>query len=110
MWDDKWCHEDHPDNKASHTSAVIKILQQIQCTERNAICLLGFRVHISLMNGNVYWSFKRKPCGRPRYPWQTKSALYRKPKPKSNAKEFIRDINAGKIRVIMGSTEKLGTG
>ena len=102
-------YEDHPDNKASHCAAnIAKVLQPVQCTERNAVRFLGIWEPTSRANGMCTpklnaSSWKTTPYLR------TKSGLFRKRKMISNAGAY-QWMNEGKIRVLFGSTSMLGTG
>ncbi|MDV3733952.1 DNA methylase [Elizabethkingia anophelis] len=102
-------YEDHPDNKASHTSAVIAKYYNKFNAQKGTQFVFSDLGTYKPDEWNVYSELKRKlvedhgiPANEIRFIQEAKTEKQRK--------EFIRDINAGKIRVIMGSTEKLGTG
>ncbi len=102
-------YDDHPDNKASHCAAnIAKYYQKFNAQKGTQFVFSDLGTY-KPGEWNVYAELKRKlledhgiPAHEIRFIQEAKTEKQRK--------EFIKDINEGKIRVVMGSTEKLGTG
>lgn len=102
-------YEDHPDNKASHCAAnIAKYYNRFQAQKGTQFVFSDLGTY-KPGEWNVYAEIKRKlvedhgiPAHEIRFIQEAKNEKQRK--------ELIRDVNAGKIRVLFGSTEMLGTG
>ncbi|MCX2679633.1 N-6 DNA methylase [Galbibacter sp. EGI 63066] len=102
-------YEDHPDNKASHCASTIAQYYNKFNGQKGTQFVFSDLGTYKSGQWNVYLELKRKlvedhgiPAHEVRFMQEAKNEKQRK--------AFIKDINEGKIRVIMGSTEKLGTG
>lgn len=102
-------YEDHPDNKASHCAAnIAKYYNRFQAQKGTQFVFSDLGTY-KPGEWNVYSEIKRKlvedhgiPAHEIRFIQEAKNEKQRK--------ELIRDVNEGKIRVLFGSTEMLGTG
>ena len=102
-------YEDHPDNKASHCAAnLAKYYNRFQAQKGTQFVFSDLGTY-KPGEWNVYSEIKRKlvedhgiPAHEIRFIQEAKTEKQRK--------ELIRDVNEGKIRVLFGSTEMLGTG
>lgn len=102
-------YEDHPDNKASHCAAnLAKYYNKYQAQKGTQFVFSDLGTY-KPGEWNVYSEIKRKlvedhgiPAHEIRFIQEAKNEKQRK--------ELIRDVNEGKIRVLFGSTEMLGTG
>lgn len=102
-------YDDHPDNKASHCAA--KIAEYYRKYDQNKGTQFVFSDIGTFKPGewNVYSEVKRKliedyqiPSDEIRFIQECKTDKARK--------DVIKDMNSGKVRVIFGSTDMLGTG
>ncbi|MDV3616153.1 DNA methylase [Elizabethkingia anophelis] len=102
-------YEDHPDNKASHCAAnIAKYYNKFDAQKGTQFVFSDLGTY-KPAEWNVYSEIKRKlvedhgiPAHEIRFIQEAKNEKQRK--------ELIRDVNEGKIRVLFGSTEMLGTG
>lgn len=102
-------YDDHPDNKASHCAAnIAKYYNRFQAQKGTQFIFSDLGTY-KPGEWNIYSEIKRKliedhgiPAHEIRFIQEAKNEKQRK--------EIIRDVNAGKIRVLFGSTEMLGTG
>lgn len=102
-------YEDHPDNKASHCAAnIAKYYNRFDAQKGTQFVFSDLGTY-KPGEWNVYSEIKRKlienhgiPAHEIRFIQEAKNEKQRK--------ELIRDVNEGKIRVLFGSTEMLGTG
>ncbi|WP_336715440.1 N-6 DNA methylase [Chryseobacterium mucoviscidosis] len=102
-------YEDHPDSKASHCAATIaKYYNQYHAQKGTQFVFSDLGTY-KPGEWNVYSEIKRKlvedhgiPAHEVRFIQQAKNDKQRK--------EFIKEMNEGKIRVLFGSTSMLGTG
>jgi N12 class adenine-specific DNA methylase len=100
---------DHPDNKASHCAAnIAKYYQKFNAQKGTQFVFSDLGTY-KPGEWNVYSEVKRKlaedygiPLHEVRFIQEAKNDKQRK--------EMIRDMNEGKIRVLFGSTDMLGTG
>lgn len=100
---------DHPDNKASHCAAnIAKYYHRFQAQKGTQFVFSDLGTY-KPGEWNVYAEIKRKlgedhdiPAHEIRFIQEAKNEKQRK--------EIIRDFNEGKIRILFGSTEMLGTG
>ncbi|MDV4116304.1 N-6 DNA methylase [Elizabethkingia anophelis] len=102
-------YEDHPDNKASHCAANIAKYYNKFDAQKGTQFIFSDLGTYKPGEWNVYSEIKRKliedhgiPAHEIRFIQEAKNEKQRK--------ELIRDVNEGKIRVLFGSTEMLGTG
>ena len=102
-------YEDHPDNKASHCAANISKYYNKFNAQKGTQFVFSDLGTYKPGNWNVYSEIKRKliedhgiPPHEIRFIQEAKNENLRK--------EIIRNANEGKIRVLFGSTEMLGTG
>lgn len=102
-------YQDHPDNKTSHCAHIIAKHYNKFNAQKGTQFVFSDLGTFKPGEWNVYSELKRKlvedhgiPAHEVRFMQEAKNEKQRK--------AFIKDINEGKIRVIMGSTEKLGTG
>lgn len=102
-------YEDHIDNKASHCAAMMaKYYKKYDEYKGTQFCFLDLGTY-KPDQWNVYSEVKRKltedygiPSNEVRFIQEAKTEKKRK--------EMIADMNKGRIRVLFGSTEMLGTG
>lgn len=101
--------EDHPDNKASHCAANIAKYYNKFDAQKGTQFIFSDLGTYKPAEWNIYSEIKRKlvedhgiPAHEIRFIQEAKNEKQRK--------ELIRDVNEGKIRVLFGSTEMLGTG
>lgn len=100
---------DHPDNKASHCAAeIVKYYQKFNAQKGTQFVFSDLGTY-KPGDWNVYSEIKRKlvvdhgiPAHEIRFIQEAKTDNQRK--------DFIRKMNEGKIRVLFGSTDMLGTG
>lgn len=102
-------YEDHPDNKASHCAANIAKYYQKFNAQRGTQFVFSDLGTYKPGEWNVYSEIKRKlvqgygiPASEIRFIQEAKNDKQRK--------EIIKAFNEGKIRVLFGSTDMLGTG
>ena len=102
-------YEDHPDNKASHCAANIAKYYNKFDAQKGTQFIFSDLGTYKPAEWNIYSEIKRKlvedhgiPAHEIRFIQEAKNEKQRK--------ELIRDVNEGKIRVLFGSTEMLGTG
>ncbi|GEP90734.1 Helicase conserved C-terminal domain-containing protein [Chitinophaga terrae (ex Kim and Jung 2007)] len=102
-------YEDHPDNKASHCAANIAQYYNKYNAQKGTQFVFSDLGTYKPGEWNIYSEIKRKlvkdhgiPAHEIRFIQEAKNEKQRK--------ELIRDVNEGKIRVLFGSTEMLGTG
>lgn len=100
---------DHPDNKASHCAANIARYYQKFNAQKGTQLVFSDLGTYKPGEWNIYSEIKCKlvqdygiPANEIRFIQEAKNEKQRK--------DIIRDINEGKIRVLFGSTEMLGTG
>ncbi len=102
-------YDDHPDNKASHCAAnIAKYYQKFNAQKGTQFVFSDLGTY-KPGEWNAYAELKRKLVEDHGIP-TNEIRFIQEAKTEKKRKEFIKDINEGKIRVIMGSTEKLGTG
>lgn len=102
-------YDDHPDNKASHCAAnIAKYYQKFNAQNGTQFVFSDLGTY-KPGEWNVYSEIKRKlledhgiPAHEIRFIQEAKNEKQRK--------EIIKAVNEGKIRVLFGSTEMLGTG
>lgn len=102
-------YEDHPDNKASHCAAnIAKYYNKFKAQKGTQFVFSDLGTYKS-SEWNVYSEIKRKlvedygiPSHEVRFIQEAKNEKQRK--------QLISDVNEGKIRIMFGSTEMLGTG
>lgn len=102
-------YNDHPDNKASHCAVnIAKYYQKFHAQKGTQFVFSDLGTY-KPGEWNVYGEIKRKlvdyhgiPPNEVRFIQEAKNDKQRK--------EFISDMNEGKIRVLFGSTGMLGTG
>ncbi|RRA95588.1 N-6 DNA methylase [Paenimyroides viscosum] len=102
-------YEDHPDNKASHCAAnIAKYYNKFNAQKGTQFVFSDLGTY-KPGEWNVYSEIKRKlvedhgiPAHEVRFIQEAKNEKQRK--------QLISDVNEGKIRVLFGSTEMLGTG
>ena len=102
-------YNDHPDNKASHCAVnLVKYYNKFQAQKGTQFVFSDLGTY-KPGEWNIYCEIKRKlvedhgiPAHEIRFIQEAKSEKRRK--------EIIRDSNDGKIRVLFGSTQMLGTG
>lgn len=102
-------YDDHPDNKASHCAANIAKYYQKFSAQKGTQFVFSDLGTYKPGEWNVYAEIKRKlvkdygiPAHEIRFIQEAKNDKMRK--------EFIEAMNEGKIRVLFGSTDMLGTG
>jgi N12 class adenine-specific DNA methylase len=102
-------YSDHPDNKASHCAANIAKYYNKFAAQKGTQFVFSDLGTYKPGEWNVYGEIKRKlvedhgiPAHEVRFIQEAKNDKQRK--------DFIRWMNEGKIRVLFGSTEMLGTG
>jgi N12 class adenine-specific DNA methylase len=102
-------YDDHPDNKASHCAANIAKYYQKFSAQKGTQFVFSDLGTYKPGEWNVYAEIKRKlvqdygiPAHEIRFIQEAKNDKMRK--------EFIEGMNVGKIRVLFGSTDMLGTG
>lgn len=102
-------YEDHPDNKASHCARNVAFYYNKFNAQKGTQLIFSDLGIYKPGEWNIYSEIKRKlvedyglPAHEIRFIHEAKNETQRK--------QFIRDFNDGKIRVLMGSTDKLGTG
>ncbi len=102
-------YEDHPDNKASHcASNIAKYYNKFNAQKGTQFVFSDLGTY-KPGEWNVYAEIKRKlvedhgiPAHEIRFIQEAKNEKQRK--------QLISDVNEGKVRVLFGSTEMLGTG
>jgi hypothetical protein len=102
-------YDDHVDNKASHCAAKIAQYYRQYNAQKGTQFVFSDLGTFKPGEWNVYSEIKRKlvedhkiPAHEVRFIQEAKSVTARK--------AMIADMNAGRIRVLFGSTEMLGTG
>lgn len=102
-------YADHPDNKASHCAAKIAAYYQKFKAQKGTQFVFSDLGTYKPSEWNPYSEIKRKlvqdhgiPAHEIRFIQEAKSDKLRK--------EFIKNMNEGKIRILFGSTSMLGTG
>jgi len=102
-------YQDHPGNKASHCAAGIAKYYQRYNGQKGTQFVFSDLSTYKPGQWSVYTEIKRKlvedhsiPAGEIRFIQEAKSERQRK--------QLIKDTNEGKIRILFGSTEMLGTG
>ncbi len=102
-------YDDHPDNKASHCAANIAQYYNRFNAQKGTQFVFSDLGTYKPGEWNIYSEIKRKlvedhgiPSHEIRFIQEAKNDKQRK--------EFIQHMNEGKIRVLFGSTEMLGTG
>ncbi|AIM38374.1 DNA methylase [Sphingobacterium sp. ML3W] len=102
-------YEDHPDSKASHCAAKLAEYHTRFNAQKGTQFVFSDLGTYKLNEWNVYSEIKRKlvedhgiPANEIRFIQEAKTDKMRK--------EFINAMNEGKIRVLFGSTDMLGTG
>lgn len=100
---------DHPDNKASHCAANIAKYYKKYSAQKGTQFVFSDLGTYKPGNWNIYSEIKRKlvedygiPAHEIRFIQEAKNDRQRK--------DIIREMNEGKIRVLFGSTDMLGTG
>src|SRR5690606_1434939 len=99
----------YPENKAAHCAQhIAKYYRQFN-THKGTQFLFSYLGTYKPNEWNIYSEIKRKlvedhgiPAHEIRFIQEARNDKQRE--------QFIKDLNYGKIRVIMGSTQKLGTG
>jgi N12 class adenine-specific DNA methylase len=106
---DKDLYEDHPGNKASHCAAKIAEYYNKYNAQKGTQFVFSDLGTFKPGEWNIYSEIKRKlvedhkiPSHEIRFIQEAKTEIARK--------AMIQDMNDGRIRVIFGSTEMLGTG
>src|SRR5690606_7915186 len=102
-------YEDHPDSKASHCAAKLAEYYTRFNAQKGTQFVFSDLGTYKPNNWNVYSEIKRKlvedhgiPVHEVRFIQEAKTDKMRK--------EFINAMNDGKIRILFGSTDMLGTG
>ncbi|RKE52389.1 N-6 DNA methylase [Sphingobacterium detergens] len=102
-------YEDHPDNKASHCAAnLAKYYNKYQAQKGTQFVFSDLGTY-KPGEWNVYSEIKRKLVEDHGIPTH-EIRFIQEAKTEKQRKEIIWDANEGKIRVLFGSTEMLGTG
>ncbi|ASV79786.1 DNA methylase [Elizabethkingia anophelis] len=102
-------YEDHPDNKASHAAANLAKYYNKYDAQKGTQFVFSDLGTFKPAEWNIYSEIKRKlvedhgiPAHEVRFIQEAKNENQRK--------QLIKDVNEGKVRVLFGSTEMLGTG
>ncbi|WP_412468699.1 helicase-related protein [Pedobacter sp. KLB.chiD] len=102
-------YEDHPDNKASHCAANVARYYQKFNAQKGTQFVFSDLGTYKPGEWNIYSEIKRKlvqdhgiPAHEIRFIQEAKNEEQRK--------KLFKDVNEGRIRVLFGSTEMLGTG
>ncbi|MCO5287019.1 MAG: hypothetical protein M9898_11455 [Chitinophagaceae bacterium] len=102
-------YEDHPDNKASHCADNISKYYNKFNAQKGTQFVFSDLGTYKPGNWNVYSEIKRKLIEDHGIP-PHEIRFIQEAKNENQRKEIIRNANEGKIRVLFGSTEMLGTG
>lgn len=102
-------YADHPDNKASHCAANIARYYQKFNAQKGTQFVFSDLGTYKPDEWNVYAEIKRKLVSEYNIPAH-EIRFIQEAKNDKQRKEIIHAFNEGKIRVLFGSTEKLGTG
>ena len=102
-------YDDHPDNKASHCAANIAKYYRRFNSQKGTQFVFSDLGTYKLGEWNVYSEVKRKLVEDHRIP-VNEIRFIQEAKNDKQRKELINGMNEGKIRVLFGSTDMLGTG
>lgn len=102
-------YDDHPDNKASHCAAMIAQYYRKFDEQKGTQFVFSDLGTYKPGQWNVYGEIKRKLVDDHRIPPQ-EIRFIQECKTDKARKEMIAAMNEGKIRVLFGSTDMLGTG
>lgn len=102
-------YEDHPDNKASHCAANLAKYYNKYNSQKGTQFVFSDLGTYKPGEWNVYSEIKRKLV-EDHGILAHEIRFIQEAKNEKQRKELIRDVNEGKIRVLFGSTEMLGTG
>ncbi|MCL8537640.1 N-6 DNA methylase [Chryseobacterium gallinarum] len=102
-------YEDHPDNKASHCAEnIAKYYNKFNAQKGTQFVFSDLGTY-KPDEWNIYSEIKRKLVENHGIPAR-EIRFIQEAKNEKQRKELITDLNEGKIRVLFGSTEMLGTG
>lgn len=102
-------YEDHPDNKASHCAAKIVSYYNRFNSQKGTQFVFSDLGTYKPTEWNVYAEIKRKLVQNHNIP-SNEVRFIQEAKTDKQRKELINAMNEGKIRVLFGSTDMLGTG
>lgn len=102
-------YEDHPDNKASHCAAKIATYYTNYNAQKGTQFVFSDLGTYKPTEWNVYSEIKRKLVQDHNIP-SNEVRFIQEAKTDKQRKELINLMNIGKIRVLFGSTDMLGTG
>lgn len=102
-------YEDHPDNKASHCAAKIANYYNNFNAQKGTQFVFSDLGTYKPNEWNVYTEIKRKLVQNHNIP-SHEVRFIQEAKTDKHRKELINSMNEGKIRVLFGSTDMLGTG
>lgn len=102
-------YEDHPDSKASHCAAKLAEYYNRFSAQKGTQFVFSDLGTYKPNQWNVYSEIKRKMVEDHGIPSQ-EIRFIQEAKNDKQRKEFINGMNEGKIRVLFGSTDMLGTG
>lgn len=102
-------YEDHPDNKASHCAAKIANYYNNFNAQKGTQFVFSDLGTYKPTEWNVYSEIKRKLVHNHNIPSHAVRFI-QEAKTDKHRKELISSMNEGKIRVLFGSTDMLGTG
>lgn len=102
-------YEDHPDNKASHCAAKIANYYNNFNAQKGTQFVFSDLGTYKPNEWNVYTEIKRKLVQNHNIP-SHEVRFIQEAKTDKHRKELISSMNEGKIRVLFGSTDMLGTG
>lgn len=103
-------YEDHPDNKASHCARLIAEYYRRYDTWKGTQFVFSDLGTYKPDEWNVYSEIKRKLMEDHGIPASEVRFIQEAAGSEKARKQMIDDMNAGRIRVLFGSTEMLGTG
>jgi N12 class adenine-specific DNA methylase len=102
-------YQDHPDNKASHCAATIAKYYRKFNAQKGTQFVFSDLGTYKPEAWNIYAEIKRKLVNEYDIPAQ-EIRFMQEAKTDNQRRDFIRWMNEGKIRVLFGSTDMLGTG
>jgi len=102
-------YEDHPDNKASHCAAKIANYYNNFNAQKGTQFVFSDLGTYKPTEWNVYSEIKRKLVQNHNIP-SNEVRFIQEAKTDKHRKELISSMNEGKIRILFGSTDMLGTG
>ena len=102
-------YEDHPDNKASHCAAKIASYYNKFKAQKGTQFVFSDLGTYKPSEWNVYSEIKRKLVQNHNIP-SHEIRFIQEAKTDKHRKELISSMNEGKIRILFGSTDMLGTG